>query len=229
MINNYIEEKINENIDLEYLKFHSKLVNDVKNINGVRVPILRSIAKDVSKMSNVNEYLENPILDSYEQIMIYGLTIGYLKLDINGFKKYLKKFIPYIDNWAVCDTVVSNLKNIKKNKDVLYNFVLEYLNSSEEFSQRFAIIILMDYYLDDKYYMEVLEKLINIKSDKYYVNMAISWLVSTCYIKYPKYILNLLKDRKFNIWVHNKSIQKIIESNRIDKKEKENLRKLKVK
>lgn len=225
-LNEEIKREIKANIDLDYLSFHSSLVPNIHTIEGVRIPILRSIAKTISKKEEVFSYLDNPTLDTYEEITIYGLVIGYLKLDIKEYQYYLKKFIPYIDNWATCDVVASNLKWIKKYKKQMYPFILSYLKSKKEFEVRFSIIMLMNYYLDD-YYEEIFSLLCEIKLDYYYVKMAIAWLISNCYIKHKKETLAFLKNNSLDNWTHNKSIQKIIESNRVLKEDKEYLKTLK--
>lgn len=225
-LNEEIKREIKANIDLDYLSFHGSLVPNIHTIEGVRIPVLRSIAKTISKKEDVFSYLDNPTLDTYEEITIYGLVLGYLKLDIKEYQYYLKKFIPYIDNWATCDVVASNLKWIKKYKKQMYPFILSYLKSKKEFEIRFSIIMLMNYYLDD-YYEEIFSLLCEIKLDYYYVKMAIAWFISNCYIKHKKETLYFLKNNSLDNWTHNKSIQKIIESNRVLKEEKETLKTLK--
>lgn len=219
-INDKIKIQIRENIDLKYLSFHGSLVPNVSTIQGVRVPVLRKIAKEISKEKDITNYLNNPTLKNYEEITIYGLVIGYLKLDIEEYQHYLKKFIPYIDNWATCDIVASNLKFIKKNKNEMYSFIKKYLNSKKEFEVRFAVVLLMDYYLEEEF-IEVLKLVEKINLDYYYVKMAIAWLISICYIKHREETLEFLKNTSLDDWTYNKSIQKIIESNRVSVSEKE--------
>lgn len=225
-INDKIKNQINENIDLKYLSFHSSLVPNISSIQGVRVPVLRKIAKSISKEEDLFKYLENPTLENYEEVTIYGLVIGYLKLDIEKYQYYLDKFIPYIDNWATCDIVASNLKFIKKSKQEMYSFILKYLNSKKEFEVRFAIVLLMDYYLDEEF-MDTLKLVEKVKLDYYYVKMAISWLISICYIKHKDETIEFLKNTSLDNWTYNKVIQKIIESNRVTKNEKEYFKTLK--
>lgn len=225
-INDKIKKQINENIDLKYLSFHSSLVPNISTIQGVRVPVLRKIAKSLSKEKDILKYLEKPTLENYEEVTIYGLAIGYLKLDIEKYRYYLDRVIPYIDNWATCDIVASNLKFIKKSKQEMYSFILKYLNSKKEFEVRFAIVLLMDYYLDEEF-MDTLKLVEKVKLDYYYVKMAISWLISICYIKHKDETIEFLKNTSLDNWTYNKVIQKIIESNRVTKQEKEYFKTLK--
>lgn len=225
-INDKIKNQINENIDLKYLSFHSSLVPNISSIQGVRVPILRKIAKSLSKEKDILKYLEKPTLENYEEVTIYGLAIGYLKLNIEKYQYYLDRFIPYIDNWATCDIVASNLKFIKKSKQEMYSFILKYLNSKKEFEVRFTIVLLMNYYLDEEF-MNTLKLVEKVKLDYYYVKMAISWLISICYIKHKDETIEFLKNTSLDNWTYNKVIQKIIESNRVTKQEKEYFKTLK--
>jgi 3-methyladenine DNA glycosylase AlkD len=188
---------------------------------GVRIPVLRRIAKDVSK-HDVMSYLENPTLSNYEEIMIYGLVLGYAKLDFKSLKKYLRKFIPYIDNWSICDTVCSNLKMFYCNETYL-PFLLKYLNSKKEYELRFVIVMLLDYYLDYdvRYVFQLIDQ---IQYDSYYVNMAIAWLISIAYKKYPNETISYLKDNHLSSFTYKKAIQKIIELKGTSREEKEFLK-----
>lgn len=226
-INERIKQEIKKNIDLKYLSFHSSLVPNIDTVQGVRVPILRLLAKDVSKDDNVMDYLKQPTLDSYEEITIYGLVIGYLKLDLKTYQTYLKQFIPYIDNWATCDVVVSNLKFTKCYQKEMYPFLLTYLKSKKEFEVRFSLVMFLTYYLDETYIHDVLSSLSEIHQNDYYVKMAIAWLISISYIKYPKVTLEYLEKGLLDSWTYQKALQKILESYRVSKEEKEAIRALK--
>jgi 3-methyladenine DNA glycosylase AlkD len=222
-INKYIETEIKSNIDLTYKKFYSSLCPTISNIEGVRVPVLRKIAKEVSKEKNVKSYLENPILNTYEEKTIYGLVIGYMKTDINIYQKYLKKFIPIIDNWSTCDIVCSNLKFTHKYQKEMYKFINLYLESNHEYEVRFALVMLMNYFLNDEYYLKVLESLKKVNCSNYYTKMAESWLLSVSYIKYKEETL-LFLESDLDEFIYKKTLQKILESKRISKEEKAKLK-----
>lgn len=226
IITERIKKELEDNADLKYLDFHSKLIPNINNIKGVRVPVLRKIAKSISIEKDVFAYLNSPISDSYEEITIYGLVIGYLKLDVEKYQSYLEKFISLIDNWATCDIAVSNMKFIKKYKKEMYSFIIKYLNSNKEFEVRFSIVVLMNYYLDDEF-EETLKLVDHVTLDCYYVKMAIAWLVSICYIKHKDGTLKYLNDCNLDDWTYNKALQKIIESKRVSDNEKINIKKLK--
>lgn len=212
--------------DLKYREFHSGLCPGIDNIIGVRLPEVRKIAKDLLKSNNYISYIESD-KEYYEEIMIEGILIVSSKLDILEKEKYLKTFLPKIDNWAICDSVSSSFKIRKQEKEEVWKFITSYKNSSKEFEIRFMLVMMMDHYLDDEYYLSIIDIVTFIKSDYYYVNMALAWLISFIYIKYPNDILDLFKDNKLDKFVHNKAIQKICESNRVSRQCKESLKKLK--
>lgn len=225
-----IKEKIRQELyklqDLKYKQFHSALCPNVDNIIGVQVPKLRKIAKELSK-TNPKEYLELEDITYYEEKVIQGLIIGMSKLSIEETKSYLEKFIPKIDSWAVCDVVCSNLKIANKHPKEMWDFLEKYINSNEEFEIRFAIVMYLDYFLNDKYIEKVIKNISKIKLDKYYVQMAVAWLISSAYIKQKDETLQYLNNNKLDDFTHNKAIQKIIESYRVPKEEKEFIKTLK--
>lgn len=226
MIKEEIRQKLYEIQDLKYKQFHSSLCPNVDNIIGVRVPKLRNIAKELAK-TNSKAYLELEDITFYEEKVIQGLLIGMSKLSIEETKKYLEKFIPKIDSWAVCDVVCSSLKIASKYPKEMWNFLEKYINSNEEFEIRFALVMYLDYYLNDEYIDKVIKNISKVKSNKYYVQMAIAWLLSVSYIKQKEKTLEYIKNNKLDDFTHNKAIQKIIESYRVSKEEKEFVKTLK--
>lgn len=212
--------------DLKYKEFHSSLCPNVDNIIGVQIPKLRNIAKELA-ISNPTEYIELEDITLYEEKVIQGLLIGMSKLSIQETKKYLKKFIPKIDSWAVCDVVCSGLKIASKNQKEMWDFLENYINSNEEFEIRFVLVMYLDYYLNDEYIDRVIKNITKIKSDKYYVQMAIAWLLSVGYIKQKEKTLDYLKNNQLDNFTHNKTLQKIVESYRVSKDEKEYIKTLK--
>ena len=139
MIKEEIREKLYKIQDLKYKEFHSSLCPNVDNIIGVQVPKLREIVKELVK-TNPKEYLELEDITFYEEKVIQGLLIGTSKLSIEETKENLKKFIPKIDSWAVCDVVCSSLKITNKYKDEMWEFLNDYINSNKEFEIRFRLL-----------------------------------------------------------------------------------------
>lgn len=220
-----IRNKLLEMQDLEYRKFHTNLVNNVDNIIGIRVPILRNIAKELLKEDYLS-YIKAP-KEYYEEIMIEGILIGTCKLDIDEKLKLLDNFIPKINNWAINDSCSSSFKITKQDEEKVWNYLEKYLNSNKEYELRFIMTMWMDHYLNDKYLDKVVTNLKQINSDLYYAKMAKAWLISFIYIKDKNKGLLCLNQSNIDTWTHNKALQKIIESKRITETEKIELRKLK--
>ena len=231
MFNNKKEEIREELINLadeKYKKFHSNLCPGVDNILGVRLPILRKISKDLSK-NNYKDYLDNDSIKYYEEIMVEGLIIGYIKVDNETRFKYIRNFVPKINNWAVCDSFCNNLKFTKKNMSEVWDFILPYTSSKNEFDVRFAVVMMLNFYIVDDYIDNVLSVLNDIHHDGYYVKMAVAWAVSFAYIHFPDKALSFLKNNNLDNFTYNKSLQKIIESNRVSKEYKDLMRSMKKK
>ena len=212
--------------DLKYKEFHSKLIMSDKLI-GVRTPELKRIAKAIAR-SNYEDFFKENRHELYEENLVHGLVLGYLKLDFNELKPLVDEFIPYIDNWAVCDATVANLKVYKKNKtkNIVFNEIKNYIKNDNPWINRFGYVLLLEYFIEEKNMDEIFELCENYK-DHYYVKMAIAWLISMCYIKYKGRTITFLKKHKLDIWTHNKAIQKIIDSYRVDNMDKVILRGLK--
>ena len=210
--------------DEKYKNFHSGLCPGVNNIIGIRIPVLRDYAKkikgqvDISSISN----------DYYEEVMLKGMLIG---LEKKKKKKKISNFIPLINNWAVCDTFCAGLKQIKNNKEKMWDFIQNYINSKKEFEVRFAVVTILDFYIDEQYIDRVLELLKTVKHEGYYAKMAVAWAYSFCFIKFFEKTKNEFESfDKNNIdkFIYNKSIQKSIESYRLTREQKNILKSMKI-
>lgn len=214
-------------VDDKYKEFHSNLCPGINNILGVRVPVLRDYAKKISENNNFEELLKLIDDEYYEEIMLQGMLIGLEKnISFEELEKHIKEFVPKIDNWAICDNFCAGLKITKKYKKEMYTLIKEYLKSNKEFEIRFAIVMILDYYIEEEYLEENFEIFDKVKSDKYYVKMAVAWAISICLIKYYKKTYKYIENNKnLDAWTYNKAIQKAIESYRITDEQKQELRK----
>lgn len=210
--------------DEEYRKFHLNLVKtSKKEIIGVRLPVLRKYAKDLLKEKEVLKFKD----EYYEETMVHGLYIAGYKTSFQEKIKMIDEFIPVIDNWAICDSFASSLKYISKNKEEYFKYIKEYSKSDKEYTQRFALVVLIDHYVKDENYLdEIFNILINTKYNGYYSLMAGAWLLSWCFIYHFDKTLDFINNNKLDEFIYKKGIQKSIESFRIDDKNKEILRAL---
>lgn len=143
--------------DINYKKFYSRLCPGINNIIGVRVPILRKYAKQLLREYNMEFLIDNIGNDYYEEIMLQGMIIGlYNDSNIEIILKYIKSFVPKIDNWAICDVFCSGLKITNKNKVMMWDFLQQYIVSDKEFEIRFAIVMILDYYIEENIYKKFL-------------------------------------------------------------------------
>lgn len=226
-IKKFVKEKLFEYQDLKYRDFHSNLCPGVSNIIGVRVPVVRNFAKELLKMYSFDELYENIDTCYYEEILLKGFLIGYCKEDISAKIDYIKRFVPLINNWAICDSFCSSLKFVKNNMEDIRSLIYYYLSSDKEFEVRFAIVMILDYYITDDYLEDDFRIFDSISNSYYYVEMAIAWAVSICLIKFYDETVLYLKRCNLSDFVYNKAIQKACESFRIDSLKKKELKSMK--
>jgi 3-methyladenine DNA glycosylase AlkD len=216
-----------------YKQFNHKIVPGVKNVIGVRLPALRKIGKEISG-GDFKEYfaeLDGAEKDTlyYEEIMLQGIIIGAIKVPPCERLKYIESYIFKIDNWAICDTFCTSLKFVKKNPQLVWEFIQDYLKDDREFFVRFGVVILMSFYINEEYIERDLQMLENIQNDGYYAKMGVAWALSVCFVKYPDITRDFFKKsyNKLDEFTYNKAIQKIRESFRVTREDKEFLKTLK--
>ena len=216
--------------DKTYKDFHSKLMPTINpnSIIGIRVPVLRDYAKKLFKENSIeslNPFLKNLPHEFYEENNIHAFIIE----KINNFDEcifYLENFLPYIDNWATCDML--NPKIFKTNYEKLLEKIYQWINSDSVYTVRFAIGMLMRYFLDEKFETKYLDLVVSINSEEYYINMMRAWFFATALAKQYEQTFPYIKNYSLDKWTHNKTIQKAKESFRISKEQKEELKKFRV-
>ena len=223
-----IQEKLFELQDLKYRDFHSKLMPTVckDKIIGVRVPQLRKFAKELNKSELKIDFLNTLPHKYYEEDTLHAFLIEQIN-DFDECISALDNFLLFVDNWATCDMMTP--KVLGKNPDLLYKKIQEWAKSKHTYTVRFAIVTLMKFFMDERLDKKHLNLLLSIKSDEYYINMAIAWYLATALSSRWDLVIPYLENQKFGKWVHNKAIQKANESYRITKDQKEYLKTLKVK
>ncbi|MDD6202079.1 MAG: DNA alkylation repair protein [Lachnospiraceae bacterium] len=211
----------------EYCVFTQKLLPGVEPILGVRLPNLRKLAKRLAK-EDWKSYLLSAQNDSFEEILLQGMVIGYVKVNtIEELFPYIREYVSKIDNWSSCDSFCTGLKITKKYPEEVWAFLQPYFHSDQEFDIRFAVVMGLLYFINDQYKEEFQKRLNEIHHEGYYVKMAVAWAVSMIYVKYPQETFAYLQNDPLDDMTHNKAIQKIRESYQVSKEEKELLKSLK--
>ena len=181
----------------------------------------------MAKLPEANIFLESLPHSYYEENNLHGALLSLLyPKDIIAFMEQLERFLPYVDNWATCDML--SPKIFKKHLSYVYERVQKWLQSDAVYTIRFGIVTLLGFYLDDAFEPEMLQLVANVRSEEYYVNMAVAWYFSMALVKQYDATLPYIQNRVLEPWTHNKSIQKAIESRRIPQETKAYLRGLKI-
>lgn len=210
--------------------FNCKLCPDTnRQVLGIRIPVLRKIAQKIAK-EDWRTYLKEANYENeyFEEIILEGLIIGYTKIELDEKFQLIKKFVPKIDSWAITDTFCPTIKVKDKELEKLWNFIIPYTKSEREFEVRFAIIMMLDNFINDQYVDNVIKLLDSIKNNKYYVQMAIAWTMAEIGIKFNNKAMDFLSGKNnLDKFTYNKILQKMIESYRITDLQKDELRKMK--
>ena len=224
-----VTDKLFKMQDKDYRVFSSKLIPniDINKIIGVRMPDIRMLAKEIKNDEYIDNFLEELPHKYHEENVLHGILLSYRYKDIDILLKKLDKFLKYVDNWAVTDVISPKL--FKKYPDKVYKYIVKWVNSKYEYKIRFGIVSLLQFYLDDNYDRKIIDLVKSIKSESYYINMAIAWFYSFALIKQYDDTIVIFENKELDKWIHNKSIQKAIESYRIDDFKKEYLKTLKIK
>ncbi len=214
--------------DEEYRDFNSKLIPTVapEKVIGVRTPFLRAYAKEFYKTDEAEKFLNSLPHTYYEENNLHAYLIEQIK-DFDEALKRTDEFLPYIDNWGTCDTFLPPI--FKKNTDLLLPQIKKWLKSDKTYTVRYALKLLMALFLDEKFSLDYLDAAAQKVSDEYYVNMMIAWYFATALAKQYESAVAYLTDKKLPPWVHNKTIQKAVESRRISPEKKAYLKTLKIK
>ena len=212
----------------KYKNFSLKLLPKDSKLLGVRIPIIKDIAKQLIKDNKANDYLEIPLdtLIYQEEKMLYSLLIAYSKITKNEKLKYIKKYVTYIVNWSECDTFCSALKDVKMNMKFFYDEFYFYHQSMSEYQIRFFYVIALNYFINEEYLPQILKIIKEQKYVGFYDKMAVAWFLAMAYIKYPSTIEEFLKNNKLDDFVFKKAISKICDSYQVKKEAKIHLRKL---
>lgn len=222
-----VREELERLAEPEYQAFSAKLLPGVSNILGVRLPYLRKMAKKIAK-EDWKSFLDENDTTYFESIMLQGMVTGYVRdVTIQELFPYIDQYVAKIDNWSTCDSFCSGLKITKEYEKEMWDYLQKYFRSTKEYEIRFAVVMGLNYYIQDGYVTDYLTIMDQIHHEGYYVKMAVAWGISMIYLHNPKQITEYLKQNHLDDFTHNKAIQKIRESYQVSKEEKTKLLQLK--
>ena len=224
---NKIREYLLSQQDMKYRDFTLPLLPNIdeKTFIGVRLPIIKKYAKDLDEKSRIEFMNSLPHL-YHEENILHAFILSNIK-DYDEFIKYVDAFLPYVTNWSVCDTICN--KHLDKHKSKLINEIYKWLKSKEIYRVRYAVKCLMNYYLNEDFDEEHLNRVEQVKLEDYYVRMMIAWYLATGLAKNYDSFIKAIEERRFDTFTHNKAIQKAVESYRVSDEHKAYLKTLKVK
>ena len=220
---NSLQQELFKLQDLKYRDFHSKLMPgiDKETIIGIRTPVLRKFAKEFAKTEAAEAFLKELPHQYYEENNLHMMLITGIK-DYPKCMEEVQRFLPYIDNWATCD--FPEPKCFRKNKKAVLEEVRKWIASTETYTIRYGIGMLMRLFLDEDFSPEYLEMAAGVQSQEYYVNMMIAWYFATALAKQWDAAVPYIEQHRLSDWVHKKTIQKAVESYRITSEQKEYLK-----
>ena len=213
--------------DEKFAAFQARLIPNVapERIIGVRTPALRKLAKTLRGSGEAEEFLKALPHDFFEENNLHAFLLCEMK-DFDACVQAVEDFLPYVDNWATCDQMSPGV--FRKNKQALLPYIRCWIASERCYTRRFGTGMLMSHFLDEDFREEYLRLVSDKRSEEYYVNMMIAWYFATALAKQYEAALPYLENRRLDPWVHNKTIQKAVESFRVSDEHKNYLRTLKI-
>ncbi len=224
-----IRKELKALVDPDYRLFELPLIPNVdpKHILGIRTPVFKKYAKDFVKRPDASEYFKYLPHYYIEENNLHGAIISSLS-DYDQVIQRLDEFLPYVDNWATCDCPIA-AKVFRKNLSKLRLDCYRWIKSKDVYTIRFGVGNLMRFYLDDEFLPEDFKMILKIKNDDYYVRMMIAWYFATGLAKQYPATIKIIENKQLPVWIHNKTIQKAVESYRVSDEHKEYLKTLKIK
>ena len=227
MIIEEIREELFRLQDEKYRDFQVKLMPtvDPDTAIGVRTPELRKLAKQVIRREDIEEFLRDLPHRYFDENQIHAFAVSEIK-DYEKCLEEVKRFLPYVDNWATCDQM--SPKVFRKHKEELLAEIRNWIRSEHPYTVWFGLGMLMQHYLDEDFDPAFPELAVGVRSEEYYINMMIAWYFATALAKQYETVIPYIEQRRLDVWVHNKTIQKSVESCRISPERKEYLKSLKI-
>lgn len=213
--------------DVGYREFHLKTCPQAEHVIGVRMPDQRKLAKEIIK-GDFWQYLDEIKPYYYEEILITGIVIASAPMSLDERLGYVGWFLPLVNNWAVCDCFCASFKLNRKDLAGMWEFLQSLASDQHEYIQRFRLVMMLDHFLLPEYLEQIFQILDQLKTDYYYVNMAMAWLIAEAFAKFRDQTLAYLRHDQLTDFVHNKAIQKARESRRVSAEDKATLASLRL-
>lgn len=225
---NLIQKRLFELQEMKYKRFMERLVPTVPKdtILGVRLPQLRKLAREIVDTEEAKEFINQLPHLFFEENHLHSFLVDLYSKNFDEAVTRAEQFLPYIDNWAVCDSFKP--KALKNDPKALYSKIEEWMQSDEIYTIRWSLVLQINWFLEDFFHPQMLERVSKIQSKEYYVNMAISWYYSMALAKQYEVTIPMFQKQELPLWIHNQSLQKALESKQIDVVRKKELRSLKV-
>lgn len=221
-----VDEELMRIADPKNAEFEKKLIPADCIFLGAKTPGMKALGKKIVK-DDWKSYISSWRPRYFEDYALRGLVIGYAKMDLEERFEQYRAFIPLIGNWAVCDASCSAWKIKDNEKESVWKFITPYMREPSEFGMRFGTITMLSKFIDDEYIDRVIQEMDRVKHDGYYLKMGVAWTLSVCFVKYPEKTMAYLKDCTLDDFTYNKTLQKIIESYRVDDETKKTIRSMK--
>lgn len=219
MDNDEIKAFLQAHADAKLAAFSRNMIPGAKPIVGVRLPVLRALAKEIAK-ADWRTYLDHACDETFEETMLQGLVTGAAKMPFGEQLERMAAYARKITDWALCDSPCTGFKFVRRHREEVWTFLQPYLRSEEEFSQRFAVVMLLSHFVTDDFIGRVLEVCAGLRPTGYYARMGVAWAVSVCYVKFPEQTRPLLEGGRLDDDTQNKAIQKILDSFRVSEADK---------
>ncbi len=223
-----LRENLESQSDPAYREFHLKTCPGAQYVLGIRLPEQRKLARTIIKSGSYWNFLDSIEPHYYEEVLVTGIIIASAPMGINERFDYIIWFLPFINNWAICDTFCNSFRIKDEDLETYWDFLMQFRNSHEEFVLRFIFVMLLCHFIREDYLERIFALLDDIKSEKYYVEMAKAWLIAEIFTKFPESGFDYLSRDQLSIFAHNKAIQKACESRRISADDKQHLRGMKL-
>ncbi len=214
-----IKDFLAAHADARYASFSASLSSAAHRRAGVRLPVLRALAREIAR-GDWRAYLAEAADDTFEEVMLQGYVTGEARMPSEEQLRRVAAYVRKIDDWALCDSPCAGFKFVRKCREEAWEFLQPYLYGGGEFPQRFAVVMLLSHFVTDDFADRVLEACAAVRPEGYYASMAVAWAVSECFARYPEKTRPLLAGGRLDDETRNKAVRKIADSFRVAERDK---------